>query len=175
MFTKVPFSLFILAATAMLGIAPDEVLAESVKDSGSMEGEVVKRDVQPIPDQEGHFLILSESNGTASNPGGKVDGYSLSIREALDLRQGSGSQRGYVIFSKGSDQRVVGIEGAVTTTMKNGQPNTTIKGNWTIVGGQGALAAEKGEGSYSGYFTSPDKFHVDWSGMLSSSKEPKVD
>jgi hypothetical protein len=105
MFTKVTFSLFILTAAAMLGIAPAVVLAESVKDFGSMEGEVVKRDVQPIPDQEGHVLILSESNGTASNPAGAVDGYSFSIREALDLRQGSGSQRGYVIFSKGSDQR----------------------------------------------------------------------
>ena len=50
MFTKVTFSLFILTAAAMLGIAPAVVLAESVKDSGSMEGEVVKRDVQPIPD-----------------------------------------------------------------------------------------------------------------------------
>jgi hypothetical protein len=175
MFTKVTFSLFILTAAAMLGIAPAVVLAESVKDSGSMEGEVVKRDVQPIPDQEGHVLILGESNGTASNPAGAVDGYSFSIREALDLRQGSGSQRGYVIFSKGSDQRVVGIEGAVTTTMKDGQPNTTVKGKWTIVGGKGSLAGQKGEGSYSGYFTSPDKFHVDWGGMLSSSKEAKVD
>ena len=63
-------------------------------------------------------------------PAGAVDGYSFSIREALDLRQGSGSQRGYVIFSKGSEQRVVGIEGAVTTTTKDGQPNTTVKGNW---------------------------------------------
>ena len=104
-----------------------------------------------------------------------MDGYSFSIREALDLRQGSGSQRGYVIFSKGSDQRVVGIEGAVTTTMKDGQPNTTVKGRWTIVGGKGSLAGQKGEGSHSGYFTSPDKFHVDWGGMLSSSKEAKVD
>lgn len=174
MFMKVPFSLLILAATAMLGLAPAVVLAESVKDSGSMEGEVVKRDVQPIPDQEGHLLILSESNGTASNPGGTVDGYAFSIREALDLRQGSGSQRGYVIFSKGSEQRVVGIEGAVTTTMKDGQPNTTVKGNWTIVGGKGSLAGQKGEGSYSGHFTSPDKFRVDWSGMVSGAEEAKV-
>ena len=175
MFTKVPFSLFILCATAMLGLAPAEGLAGSLKDSGSMEGEVVKRDVQPIPDQEGHLLILSESSGTTSNPGGEVDGYSFSLREALDLRHGSGSQRGYVIYSKGSDQRVVGIEGTVATTMKNGQPNTTVKGNWTIVGGQGALAGKQGTGTYSGYFTSPDKFHVDWTGKISSEKEAKAD
>jgi hypothetical protein len=171
MLTKVATSLVILFAVAVLGLVPAEVLAGSAKDSGSMEGEVVKRDIQPIPDQEGHVLVLSESNGTATNPGGDVDGSSFSIREALDLKQGSGSQRGYVIFSKGSDQRVVAIEGAVTTTMKNGQPNTTVKGEWTIVGGQGALAAKQGKGTYSGYFTSPDKFHVDWTGKIGSAKE----
>ena len=102
--------------------------------------------------------------GTAERSGNKL----LVDVQLVDAVDGT-------ILSKGSDQRVVGIEGAVTTTMKDGQPNTTVKGNWTIVGGKGSLAGQKGEGSYSGYFTSPDKFHVDWGGMVSSSKEAKVD
>ena len=171
MFTKLHTSLFALCAIIALGLMPSTALAGGDKDAGSMEGEVVKRDVQPIPDQDGHLLILGESKGKASNPGGPVDGSDFSVREALDLRQGSGSQRGYVIFSKGSDQRVVAIEGNVTTTMKNGQPNTTVQGNWTIVGGQGARAGEEGKGTYSGYYTSPEKYHVDWTGELSSKKE----
>ena len=170
MFTKLTASLFILCAMAIFGLAPTVALAASAKDTGSLEGEVVKRDVQPIPDQEGHVLILSESKGKASNPGGPVDGYDFSIREALDLRQGSGSQRGYVIYSKGSDQRVVAIEGNVTTTMKNGQPNTTVKGDWTLT----APAGTQGKGTYSGYFTSADKFHVDWTGEIGSKNEAKA-
>jgi hypothetical protein len=175
MFTKLTASLFILCATAMLGLAPSQALAGSTKDTGSMEGEVVKRDAQPIPDQDGHLLILGESKGKASNPGGSVDGYDFSVREALDLRQGSGSQHGYVIFSKGSDQRVVAIEGNVATTMKNGQPNTTFQGDWTIVSGKGKNVEEQGKGTYSGYYTSPEKYHVDWTGQVNSKKEGKAD
>jgi hypothetical protein len=173
MFTKLQTSLFALCAIVALGLMPNAVIAGG-GNSGSMEGHVVKRDVQPIPDQEGHLLILSESKGKASNPGGPLDGYDFSIREALDLRQGSGSQRGYVIYSKGSDALVVAIDGNVTTTMKNSQPNTTVKGNWTVAGGQGAHAGMKGKGTYSGYFTSQDKFHVDWTGKFSSGKEARA-
>ena len=174
MFTKFSLSLVILCATAIFGLAPTVALAASAKDTGSMEGEVAKRDAEPVPDQEGHLLVLTQGRGTATNPGGPIDGYSFTTHEVLDLRQGSGSQRGYVIFSKGSNQRVVAIEGAVTTTMKNGQPNTSLKDDWTIVSGQGALAAEKGNGTYSGYFTSQDNFHVDWTGELNS-KEASAD
>jgi hypothetical protein len=175
MFTKLTTSLFVLCATALLGLAPTVALAGSAKDTGSMEGEVAKRDAQPVPDQEGHLLVLTQGSGSATNPGGPIDGYSFSTHEVLDLRQGSGSQRGYVIFSKGSDQRVIAIEGEVTTTMKNGQPNTSFKGDWNIVGGQGALAGEKGSGTYSGYFTSQDKYHVDWTGQVTAKKEAKAD
>jgi hypothetical protein len=72
------------------------------------------------------------------------------------------------------DQRVVAIEGNVATTMKNGQPNTTFQGDWSIVGGRGALTGEKGKGTYSGYYTSPEKYHVDWTGQVTSKKEAKA-
>ena len=175
MFTKLQTSLFALCAIAALGLLTSSTLAESGRDSGSMEGEVAKRDAQPVPDQDGHLLILSESKGKATNPAGSVDGFDFRIAEMLDLHQGSGSQRGYVIFSKGSDQRVVAIEGYVTTTMKNGQPNTSVTGNWTIVSGKGTLAGQKGKGTYSGYYTSPEKFHVDWTGNIDAGKEAKAD
>ena len=35
------------------------------------------------------MLILSESAGTSTNPGGFVDGFSVSIRDLVDLRQGT--------------------------------------------------------------------------------------
>jgi hypothetical protein len=70
MFTKLQTSLLTLCAIVALGLMPGAALAGSDKGSGSLEGEVVKRDVQPIPDQDGHLLILGESKGKASNPGG---------------------------------------------------------------------------------------------------------
>jgi hypothetical protein len=91
-------------------------------------------------------------------------------RETADLHQGNGPHQGYVIFNKGSDQLIVKFEGNVTTTMKDGQPNTTMKGSYAVVSATGALAGSQGEGSYSGYFTAEDTFHVDWNGTRSVQK-----
>ena len=71
-----------------------------------------------------------------------------------------------MIYSKGSDQEVVKFDGMVTTTMKDGKPNTAMKGKYSIVSATGALAEIKGEGTYSGYFTAEDKYHVDWEGFV---------
>ena len=160
----------LIAAVAMIGLGSTTALAESVKDAGSYEATYTKRDMQPIPDQDGHVLMLTEASGTATNPGGPLDGLSMIQRETADLRQGNGPQQGYVIFGKGSDQLIVKFEGDVTTTLKHGQPNTTMKGSYAVVGATGALAGTQGEGNYSGYFTAEDKFHIDWDGVRSVQK-----
>jgi hypothetical protein len=45
-----------------------------------------------------------------------------------------------------------------------------MKGKYVLVGGAGALAGIEGEGTYSGYFTAEDKFHIDWEGSRSQLK-----
>jgi hypothetical protein len=160
-------SIALIAALAMIGFSSTSALAESIKDSGSYDSTYVKRDMQPIPDQDGHALMLTESTGTATHPGGPLDGFSVTTREIADLRQGNGPQQGYSIFSKGSDQQVVKFDGLVTTTMKDGKPNTTMKGTYEIVAATGALAGTKGSGTYAGYFTAEDKFQVNWDGISS--------
>ncbi|MGH6803566.1 MAG: hypothetical protein ACREC3_09395 [Methyloceanibacter sp.] len=161
-------SIALIAATTMLGLSPAGALADMVKDSGSIDAAYVKRDAQPI--SEGHVLVLSESSGTSANPGGLVDGFSVSIRDVADLRQGNGPQQGYVIYTKGSERQVVRIDGTVTTTMKDDKPNTTFKGIYTIVAGDGTLGVD-GQGTYSGYYTAADKFHVDWEGTRTAQKD----
>jgi len=170
MTTKLAHMLAVLSAVAAMGFASMNALAESVKDAGSYEAAYTKRDMQPIPDQDGHVLMLTEASGTATNPGGPLDGLSMIQRETADLRQGNGRQQGYVIFGKDSDQLIVKFEGDVTTTLKDGQPNTTMKGSYAVVGATGALAGTQGEGNYSGYFTAEDKFHIDWDGVRSVQK-----
>ena len=182
MMTKLANMLVTLSAVAAIGFAPTNALAESVKDTGGYDATYTKRDIQPIPDQDGHVLMLTEATGTASNPGGPLDGFSVTDRGTVDLRQGNGSQQGYVIFSKGSDQLIVKFEGNVTTTLKDGPPKTTMKGSYAIVSATGELAGTQGEGSYSGYFTAEDRYRIDWEGtrtvqkgaMVSPGKEPHV-
>ena len=115
--------------------------------------------------------MLFEATGTATNPGGPLDGFSVTDRGTADLRQGNGLQQGYVIFSKGSDQLLVKYEGNVTTTLKDGQPKTTMKGSYAIVSATEALAGTQGEGNYSGYFTAEDKYRIDWEGTRTVQKQ----
>lgn len=166
---KLTHALAVLAAVAALGLSAN-AMAETVKDTGSYEATYTKRDMQPIPDQEGHVLMLTEANGTAKSPGGPLDGFEVIERQTSDLNQGNGPQQGYVIFSKGSDRLIVKFEGNVTTTLKDGQPNTTMKGSYAVIGAAGALAGSEGKGSYSGYFTAEDKYHLAWDGMRSVQK-----
>ena len=163
----------IMSALALLGLASTSALAGKVKDSGSFDASYVKKDAQPIPDQDMHLLILSDAAGVSKNTGGTgyLDGFSVNVRDFVDLTQGTGPQQGYVIYAKGSDQQVVKIDGMVTTTMKDGKPNTTFKGKWAVVNAKGALAGTEGEGTYSGYFTAEDKYHVDWEGTRSGGKD----
>ncbi len=56
---------------------------------------------------------------------------------------------------------MVRFEGTVTTTMKDGKPNTTMNGTYAIVRATGALAGRAGEGTYAGYFTAEDKYRID--------------
>src|SRR5262245_2009255 len=107
MMSKLAYVFVILSAMAATGFAPTNALAESVKDAGGYDAVYTKRDIEPIPDQDGHVLMLIEASGTATNPGGPLDGFSVTERETADLRQGNGPQLGYVIFSKDSDQLIV--------------------------------------------------------------------
>jgi hypothetical protein len=161
-------SFSILSAIALIGIASN-VMAEEVNDSGRMAGTYVKRDVQPIPDQTDHILLLSDSLATNENTGGSgfLDGFSANIREIMDLSRGTGPTQGYVIFSKGPDQFVVKLSGQVSTTLVKNQPKTTIEGTWTSVNGTGALAGVEGHGTYSGESMPEDKFVVKWNGTRS--------
>jgi hypothetical protein len=175
MISKLARSLVILTALAAAGLVTTTAMAEKIKDEGSFDATYVKREALPVPDQEGHVLLQGEASGTSSNPGGLIDGFATTAYEIADLRQGNGSQQGYVIFKEDADQQVVKFNGAVTTTMQDGQPKTTMKGKYVIVDGTGALAGIEGEGTYAGYFTAKDKYHVDWEGSRSQPKEAMAD
>jgi hypothetical protein len=170
MLTKLTQSFVILTTLAAAGLISTNVSAEKLKDSGSVDMAYVKQCGQPIPDQDDHMFVFHEGEGTSTNKGGLVDGFSVRLREITDLRQGTGAQQGYVIYSKGSDQRVDRIDGMVTTILKDGQPKITFEGKWVIINGTGALAGIEAEGTYAGYFTADDRFHVDWEGSRSQPK-----
>jgi len=156
----------LLALVAVMAFSATGAFAGTMTDSGSIDATYAKRDAQPIPDQPGHVLLLTDAVGTNTNTSGSpyLDGFSFDVREIMDLAQGNGRSRGYVTFTKGNTQQIVKINGHVSTVMKDGQPNTTFKGKWTVVKATGSYAGVQGDGTYAGYFTAENKFHVDWQG-----------
>ena len=167
--TNLAKQLSILAVSAAIGLTSSAALAGNMKDSGSIDATYAKRDVQPIADADGHVLMLTDAVGTSKNTAGTgyLEGFSIDAREIMDLTQGNGPSQGYVTFSNGGDQQIVKINSTVTTVMKDGHPSTTMKGKWSIVKATGHLAGIQGDGTYAGYFTAEDKFHVDWEGWHS--------
>jgi hypothetical protein len=155
-----------MSAMLAVALASTGALADKIKSTGSYDGTYTKREMLPIPGQEGHALLLTESTGTAVSPGGPLDGFSTVTREIADLRQGNGPHQGYVVFSKGADELLVRFEGTVATTMKDGKPNTTMNGDYSVVGGGGTLAGMGGGGVYNGYFTAEDKYQLNWDGHM---------
>jgi hypothetical protein len=59
-------------------------------------------------------------------------------------------------------------------TLKDGKPNTTMKGKYVLAGATGALAGMQGEGTYSGHFTAEDKYHIDRDGTRTIQKDAMV-
>lgn len=152
------------------GLVTPSASADKLKDSGSVDMTYVEHCGQPIPDEDDHMFVFNVGEGTSTNKGGLVDGFSVRFWEITDLRQGGGIQQGYVTYSKGSDQRVDRVDGIVTTILKDGQPRTTFEGKWVMIKGTGTLAGIEAEGTYAGYFTADDRFHVDWEGSRSQPK-----
>ena len=57
MISKLAQSFVILSSLAVLAFAPSGTFADDkIKDSGSYDGTYTKRELLPIPDQEGHTL-----------------------------------------------------------------------------------------------------------------------
>ena len=144
------------------------VFAAQKQEHGSFDAAYVKRDVQPIA--EGHVLMLDEATGT-NKGGGRFDGFSVSCREIVDLDNGNGSNNAYCLFAKGGDAQTIKVSGKIATEINDEHPNATLAGGWVVVSASGSLAGSKGEGSYAGYFTGEDRYHIDWKGWLEDWKE----
>jgi hypothetical protein len=153
----------IISGLTALALIVSPAFAEQKEESGSVDLTYVKRDVQTIA--EGHTLMLADATGT-NQGGGRLDGFSVSAQEIGDINNGNGSNSGYAIFSKGNDEQTAKFNGKIATEMKDGHPNTTVSGNWQVVAAKGTVAGSRGEGTYTGYFTAADKYHIDWKGKF---------
>jgi hypothetical protein len=131
-------------------------------ETGNFSMQYTKNNPIPIGDQEGHIIYLGEAKGTAE--GGSKDGSKVLNRDYVDITNGNGIHQGYASFTKGASLEIVKWSGKVNTVMnKDGTPNTTFGGKFKTVHGTGRFEDNVGKsGSYTGYFTSPTNYVVEW-------------
>ncbi len=116
---------------------------------GIVRGNASRSLTLQVPDQPRHILGLVETQGTNESTGTVPFLHGASVRnvEIWDFIQGSGTDRGFIIFTVGEDTLIARYEG--TATRQSGG-STAIRGEFRFVRGSGALAAISGDCSYDG-------------------------
>lgn len=125
----------------------------------------------PVPDADGHVLLLGRVQGVnrSTGPTEYMDRADVTNLEFADLVQGNGPQQGYITMSRGADTAITQWSGKVTTTLSPQKtPITTFEGTWNKVRGTGRYQGVTGRGAYKGRFTSKTEYVVDWNGQISA-------
>ena len=160
----------VLGTFAIMGLAPANAPS---RIAGTVALKYTEQHPLPVPDAEGHMLVIGRVEGTnrSTGPTRYMDGAAVTNLEFGDLSQGNGPQQGYITMISGADTVVSKWSGRVTTTLAPDKtPITSFEGTWSKVKGTGQYEVASGGGSYKGRFTSPKEYVVEWKGELSGSK-----
>jgi len=143
--------------------------AEEHAMSGKAKMTVIKKEVIPVGDTEGHVLMLSEAQGSNTNTGDWIfmDGAESISRTQLDLIKGSGIQSGYFIMSKDENQTIVKYKGSVKTVISpENKPLTSFEGTWTYYKCSGIYEGCQGQGEYRGKYISETEYIAEFNGLI---------
>jgi hypothetical protein len=159
-----------LAAGVLLGWSAGPVAS---KIGGTFQAKYAEQHPLPVPDAEGHALVLGRAQGVNRSTGATnyMDKGKVTNFEFADLIQGNGPQQGYISMSQGADTVISKWSGKVTTVLSADKtPVTTMQGTWTKAKGTGRYADASGKGTYKGHFTSQTEYTVEWSGEISGER-----
>jgi hypothetical protein len=143
------------------------------KIAGTFQVKYAEQHPLPVPDAEGHALVLGRAQGVNRSTGATnyMDRGKVTNFEFADLIQGNGPQHGYISMSQGADTMISKWSGKVTTVLSPDKtPITTMQGTWAKAKGTGRYADASGKGTYKGHFTSQTEYTVDWSGEISGER-----
>jgi hypothetical protein len=158
-----------LIAILFLVMATSTVLAQT-KVSGTLSMTYTMADSLIVGDTKGHKMGFNESKGTnkCTSDNDIMDGAEGINFSYSDLVMGTGPQQGYITLVIGEDMTIAKWNGEVKTAMSDeGKPVTTFSGDFIYIFGSGQFENIKGSGSYTGNFTSPTDYNVDWTAEYS--------
>jgi len=155
-----------LALTVALALGLIASAAAQEKFGDKRVYHVIKSEAFPIPDKEGHVLVVSEVHGYDLK-----DGRTAVNRVVGDLVKANGRTFGYgTATEKDGDMLHYSFEGqVVTATDSSGKPAATSQGTWLLVGGTGKWQQRSARGTFKGAGVGPGTSLAEWEGTW----EPK--
>lgn len=157
----------ITAILVTLLLIAGTVHAAHQRVAGTMTLSLVEQHVEPLSEAAAHALHVQRMAGiTRVRKGDWMDGAEVVSLSFADLADGGGSYTGYFTESDGNGNRAVSHwSGTVTTAAAaGGRPQTRVEGTWTKVHGTGRYAGIRGNGTFTGHFTSATEYVMDFEG-----------
>ena len=152
-----------LTLAIVLGLIAPAAAQEKIGDKRLYH--VIKTEAFPIPDKEGHVLVVSEVHGYDLK-----DGRTAVNRVVTDAVKGNGRSFGYgTATEKDGDKLHYSFEGQVITVDSSGTPATTGQGTWILIGGTGKWQQRTARGTYKSAVVGPGTSVSEWEGTW----EPK--
>ena len=159
-------SLTVILLFAILGVS--SLYAQGpVKLTGSMKMNSTVIDSIIVGDVDNHLFMITESKGYNKGTGESnlFDGARAINLAFIDVVMGSGTQQGYLKFSKNSSVAHFKWNGNAKTVVDDaGKKSTTFEGTFTFTHGTGDYEMIKGGGTFTGYYTSPTSYIADGEG-----------
>jgi hypothetical protein len=143
-------SILTLVMLVAFGLVGTQAKAETVKFT--VTNYITKIEAIPVPDVEGHVLILAERRGVAVFEDGSAAAYLA--RMTADLTKYNGPAQGYaeLTYPDGSKNMT---KWQLTLEIPAGKKLATFKGKGDYIKGTGRFEGIKGTISFNGYYVTP--------------------
>jgi len=133
-----------------LGLTLSQAWAEDVKFT--VTSYITKAEMIPVPDVEGHMVMLGERRGVAVLEGGGVAAYHT--RFTCDVINMNGPCDGYTDL-RYMDQSKTVVKYHLTASIPQGKKAPVVKGKGEYIKGTGKFEGIKGGISFMGYYITP--------------------
>jgi len=143
-------SIIVVAFLVAFGVAFSQAWAEDVKFT--VTSYITKTELLPVPDVEGHSLMLGERRGLAVFEGGGVATYHT--RFICDLTKFHGGCDGYTNLTYMDKSQTI-VKYHLTAEVPQGKKIPVVKGKGDYIKGTGKFEGIKGSISFKGYYITP--------------------
>jgi hypothetical protein len=142
----------ILSFVLLFAFGPIVTQAKAETVKFTVTSYITKVEAIPVPDVEGHVLILAERRGVAVFKDGTVAAYHTRIMG--DLTKSHGPCQGYTDLTYPDGSKTI-IKYQLAIEIPAGKKLPTFKGKGEYIKGTGRFEGVKGTNSFNGYYITP--------------------